>query len=107
MRKYLSAAIAAALILPMAAASPAIAAQNHGQQVSTAAHATHAAQAHRFKRGEKFDRAKATNYRVVSYRDHRQLSAPPSGYRWVRSGRDAVLVRISTGIVRSVVINVF
>lgn len=58
---------------------------------------------HRFRRGERFDRAHAWNYREIDYRHYRGLRAPPRGYRWVRNGNDAVLVAISTGIVASVI----
>ena len=54
-------------------------------------------------KGQRFDRRYATNYRVVSnYRDYR-LSAPPRGYQWVRSGNDAVLIALTSGIIGAVV----
>lgn len=54
-------------------------------------------------KGQRFDRRYATNYRVVNnYRDYR-LSAPPRGYQWVRSGNDAVLIAITSGIIGAVV----
>ena len=54
-------------------------------------------------KGQRFDRRYATNYRVVdNYRGYR-LSAPPRGYHWVRSGNDAVLVAITSGIIGAVV----
>jgi Ni/Co efflux regulator RcnB len=55
-----------------------------------------------FRKGDRFDRGRAPNYAVVDYHRYRQLSAPPRGYRWVRSGNDAVLIGITTGIVASV-----
>ena len=57
---------------------------------------------HRFKKGERFDRSRATNYRVINYRNVRGLSAPPSGYRYVQSGNDVLLIGIRSGIVSSV-----
>ena len=39
-------------------------------------------------------------------REHRNgaaLSAPPRGYQWVRSGNDAVLIAITSGIIGAVV----
>ncbi|MDE1916618.1 MAG: RcnB family protein [Sphingomonadales bacterium] len=58
---------------------------------------------HQFRKGQRFDRAHAWNYREIDYRHYRGLRAPPRGYRWVRNGNDAVLVAISTGIVASVI----
>lgn len=58
---------------------------------------------HRWAKGQRFDRRYATNYRVVNnYRDYR-LSAPPRGYQWVRSGNDAVLVAIASGLIGAVI----
>jgi Ni/Co efflux regulator RcnB len=57
----------------------------------------------RWAKGQRFDRRYATNYRVVNnYRDYR-LSAPPRGYQWVRSGNDAVLIAITSGLIGAVV----
>ncbi|RYM15041.1 MULTISPECIES: RcnB family protein [Sphingobium] len=57
----------------------------------------------RWAKGQRFDRRYATNYRVVNnYRDYR-LSAPPRGYHWVRSGNDAVLIAITSGLIGAVV----
>jgi len=35
------------------------------------------------------------------------LHAAPRGYRWVRSGNDAVLVAITSGIIGALVANAF
>lgn len=57
----------------------------------------------RWAKGQRFDRRYATNYRVVNnYRDYR-LSAPPRGYQWVRSGNDAVMIAIASGLIGAVV----
>ncbi|WP_242124689.1 RcnB family protein [Sphingobium sp. Sx8-8] len=57
----------------------------------------------RWARGQRFDRRYARDYRVINdYRGYR-LKAPPRGYHWVRSGNDAVLVAIASGIVASVI----
>jgi Ni/Co efflux regulator RcnB len=57
----------------------------------------------RWARGQRFDRRYATNYRVINdYRSYR-LSAPPRGYQWVRSGNDAVMVAIASGLIGAVV----
>lgn len=57
--------------------------------------------ARRWAKGQKFDRRYATNYAVVDYRRYRarRLYAPPRGYHWVRSGNDAVLVGVTTGLI--------
>ncbi|HKT78460.1 MAG TPA: RcnB family protein [Sphingobium sp.] len=57
----------------------------------------------RWAKGQRFDRRYATNYRVIdNYRGYR-LKAPPRGYHWVRSGNDAVLVALTSGIIASVI----
>lgn len=57
----------------------------------------------RWAKGQRFDRRYATDYRVVNnYRDYR-LSAPPRGHQWVRSGNDAVLIAITSGLIGAVV----
>ena len=57
----------------------------------------------RWAKGQRFDRRYANNYRVVNnYRDYR-LSAPPRGYQWVRSGNDAVLVALTSGIIGAII----
>jgi len=56
-----------------------------------------------WRRGERFDYRRAPNYRVINdYRAYR-LKAPPRGYRYVRSGNDAVLVGISSGIIATII----
>lgn len=58
---------------------------------------------HRWAKGQRFDRRYASNYRVIgNYRDYR-LSAPPRGYHWVRSGNDAILVALTSGIIGAVI----
>lgn len=58
-----------------------------------------------WKKGDRFDRRYATNYRVISSpRDYRLYNAP-RGYHWVRSGNDAVLVGITSGIVSAIITN--
>ena len=59
---------------------------------------------HGWQRGQRFDRRHATNYREIDYRQFRgrHLYAPPRGYHWVRSGNDAVLVAVSSGIIGAV-----
>ncbi|WP_339827103.1 RcnB family protein [uncultured Parasphingorhabdus sp.] len=62
---------------------------------------------HKFAKGQRFERAKASNYRRVDYREHRQLSAPPRGYVWVRSGNDALLVRLSNNLIIQIVASIY
>lgn len=64
-------------------------------------------QQRRWAKGQRFDRRYATNYRTVDYRGYRGhgLYAPPRGYQWVRSGDDAVLVGITTGLIAAVIAN--
>ena len=60
-----------------------------------------------WRKGQRFDRRYARNYRVVDYRQYRgrHLYAPPRGYQWVRSGNDAVLIAASTGLIAAVLAN--
>jgi Ni/Co efflux regulator RcnB len=64
-------------------------------------------QQHRWNRGDRFDRRYASNYMVISnpYRYH--LRSAPYGYQWVRSGNDAVLVALASGIIGALVANAF
>ncbi|MGB5723251.1 MAG: RcnB family protein [Parasphingorhabdus sp.] len=58
-----------------------------------------------WSKGQRFDRRYATNYRVINNpRDYR-LSSAPRGYQWVRSGNDAVLIGITSGIIGAVIGN--
>lgn len=97
------AAAASALALVTAPAMAAQSGNNHGPTVSKMAKTN----GHKFSKGQKFERSKATNYRVVDYKENKRLSAPPKGYHWVRNGDDALRVGITSGIVASVVSNLF
>ncbi|HWU01640.1 MAG TPA: RcnB family protein [Novosphingobium sp.] len=57
-----------------------------------------------FRRGDRFDPYRAPNYAVIDYRRYHRLRPPPPGYHWVRSGGDALMVGIATGVVASVMI---
>ncbi|CAH0349987.1 hypothetical protein SPH9361_00882 [Sphingobium sp. CECT 9361] len=60
---------------------------------------------HRWAKGQRFDRRQATNYRVINdYRNYR-LNTPPRGYQWVRSGNDAVMIALTSGIIGAVIGN--
>ena len=58
-----------------------------------------------WRKGERFDSRYARNYRQIDYRQYRGLKAPPRGYRYVRSGNDAVLVGITSGVIAAVFAN--
>lgn len=109
MKSLLLTALAAALVVP-SIPTPALAqnhgggqhhADNHGRQVSQVAKYKN------FKRGERFDRRYARNYREINYRGYKRLKAPPRGYHWVRSGNDALLVAVSSGVIASIVAGTF
>ena len=57
-----------------------------------------------WRKGERFDRRYARNYRPIDYRQYRgrHLYAPPRGYQWVQSGNDAVLIAAASGIIGAV-----
>jgi|GEM_PF-2128809 len=62
---------------------------------------------HKFAKGQRFERSKASNYRRIDYRQHRQLSAPSNGYVWVRAGNDALLVRLSNNLIVRIVAGIY
>jgi len=111
MKKFVLATIAASLLATPVIAAPA--AQNHGQQRQAQNHRVVVVQRQAparqyrsdWKRGQKFDSRYARNYRQVDYRTHRNLKAPPRGYRYVQSGNDAVLVGVTTGIIAAIFAN--
>ncbi|MGE4322889.1 MAG: RcnB family protein [Sphingobium sp.] len=114
-RKFLMALSATAMVVSPMVASQAQAAP-HRQNVRVVKQAPHGRtvvkqrtvirndhRAHRWSKGQRFDRRHSANYRVVNnYRDYR-LSAPPRGYQWVQSGNDAVLVAITSGIIGAII----
>ena len=64
-------------------------------------------QQHRWNRGDRFDRRYASNYMVISNPGYYRLRPAPYGYHWVRSGNDAVLVAVASGIIGALVANAF
>lgn len=62
---------------------------------------------HKFTKGERFERSKAVSYRRVDHKEHSRLTAPPSGYVWVRAGPDALLARLSNNVVIRVVSDIY
>jgi len=60
---------------------------------------------HAWRKGQRFDRRYARDYREIpNYRAYR-LNTPPRGYHWVRSGNDAVLVALTSGVIGAVIAN--
>ncbi len=59
----------------------------------------------RWAKGQRFDRRYATNYRVIDNPRAYRLSTAPRGYHWVRSGNDAVLIAITSGLIGAVIGN--
>lgn len=57
-------------------------------------------------RGDRFDHRYAPRYVVIKDPHRYRLHDAPRGYHWVRSGNDAVLVGITSGIVAAVVTSV-
>ena len=63
-------------------------------------------QARQWRRGDRMPSAYRGRAYVVDY--HRYgLRAPPRGYHYVRSGNDAVLTAVATGVIASVVLSLF
>jgi Ni/Co efflux regulator RcnB len=128
MKKFLLSAVATTLIAsPILAAAPASAAQWNGRgqthqnrdfrqqpprqqyrgdyrpQQRVTYRQSYRPEAHQWNRGDRFDSRYATNYRVIdNYRDY-GLQAPEYGYRWERSGDDAVLVALTSGLIGAVI----
>jgi len=109
MKKLIMSAIAATLVAsPMIAGAAEAAPQQRERTVTTVKErpngrtvvTTRTTTSRDWRAGQRFDRRYANNYRVVNdYRTYR-LAAPPRGHHWVRSGRDAVLVRDNGTVVR-------
>ncbi len=59
----------------------------------------------RWFKGQRFDRRHAVSYRVINNPRAYRLATAPRGYRWVRSGNDAVLVGVTSGIIGAVIGN--
>ena len=73
-------------------------------------HDAHLKQAQRyrdFRRGERFDARYARNYQVIGNARAYHLRPAPRGQHWVRSGNNALLVGVTTGIIASVIANAF
>jgi Ni/Co efflux regulator RcnB len=64
-------------------------------------------QSGQWQRGDRFDSRYATNYGLIDNPGYYNLGPAPYGYRWVRSGDDAVLVAIASGLIGALVANSF
>lgn len=121
MNKLLLGAVAAAVAVSPMTASPSLAAPNrtvtkvkvkpNGRTVIRKRMVQAPRQQNRrWARGQRFDRRYASNYQEIGnwqqYRG-RRLYAPPRGYRWVRSGNDAVLVAVAGGLIGAVLSGAF
>ena len=115
MKKFILSAVAVALTASPLAISAAEAAPQH-RTVTTVKHrpngrtvvtkrTTVRPHYRNWRKGQRFDRRYAQNYTTVDYRRYRGrgVYAPPRGYHWVRSGNDAVLVGITSGIIGAVI----
>ena len=121
MKKFIAAAVAMSLIGTSAMAAPYNGGRDRGHaEQSYRQHTPHQAdngkrfsqnryaQQNRYtqwKKGDRFDRKRAANYRVIDKPRNYRLNTPPRGYQWVRSGNDAVLVGITSGIVAAILAN--
>lgn len=56
-------------------------------------------------KGQRFDRRYASNYQVINNPRAYRLSNAPRGHQWVRSGNDAVLIAVTSGIIGAVIGN--
>lgn len=127
MKKFLIAAVATTLVAsPILAAAPAEAQSRHTQQTvrykpngAVVVKRQNVRQAYRpnqrqadrqWRKGQRFDRQQARNYRQISnwqqYRG-RHLYAPPRGQQWVQSGNDAVLISVASGLIGAVLAGAF
>ena len=103
MKKFIIAALAASVLATPVMAAPWNNHDNRGRVEQR--HDNRGAQHRAWKRGERFDYRQAPNYRVIGTPGSYHLRSAPRGYHWVRSGNDAVLIGITTGIVASVLAN--
>ena len=114
MKKIIFSAVAAALTLsPLAVSAAEAAPQRHTTTVvkqrpngrTVVTQRTTRPQYRSWRKGQRFDRRYAQNYTTVDYRRYRNrgVYAPPRGYHWVRSGNDAVLVGITSGLIGAVI----
>ena len=111
MKKFLLSLAAASTLIGLPAAAEAQAYRhNENRGRVEQRHDNHRAQATRyrdFRKGERFDYRYARNYQVISNARAYHLRTAPRGQHWVRSGNNALLVGIASGIIASVIANAF
>ncbi|MEG3163952.1 RcnB family protein [Sphingomonas sp. PB2P19] len=111
MNKFILSALATTLVAsPLLAAAPAsaqaqrqttVVRQNaNGRTVVTHKTVVKPNQSRAWRAGERFDRNRAQNYRVITTYKNYRLAAPPRGSQWVRSGNDAVLINARGNVVQ-------
>ncbi|RDE05422.1 RcnB family protein [Sphingomonas aracearum] len=113
MKKVILGTVAAAILAAPLAAVPAQAqSYRHTEVVRQGPHRTVIVQRDRrpaylndWRRGQRFDYRQARNYRVINDYRRYNLRTPPRGYHYVRSGNDAVLVALTSGIIGAVIGN--
>lgn len=115
MKKLIAAAVAMSLIGTSAMAAPYNGGRDRGHAEQSYRHhnPSKADNGKRYsqpryaqwKKGDRFDRKRAVNYRVIEKPRNYRLYNAPRGYHWVRSGNDAVLVGITSGIVAAIMAN--
>ena len=124
MKKIILAAVAASVVAAPAAAAPfgyndrdnrgrvvqvqkkKVVERNNGRKVVTrkVVRDNHVKQRN-WRKGERFDRSYARNYRVIENPRAYRLHDAPRGYRWVQSDNNAVLVAIASGLIGAVIGN--
>jgi Ni/Co efflux regulator RcnB len=108
MKKFIIAALAASVVTAPVMAAPWDGHNDRGRMEQR--HDNRGTQEQRFghrqwQRGQRFDRRYAPNYQVIAAPHSYHLRPAPRGYHWVRSGNDAVLIGVTTGIIASVLAN--
>ncbi len=69
---------------------------------ATPSKSSRANQYKRFSRGDRFERARAANYRTINYRSVRGLKAPGRNAIYVRAGNDVLMINLRTNRVVAV-----
>ena len=114
MKQFILSVVAATLVVgPLAATAAQAAPQRrettvvrerpNGRTVVTRRTVERQPQYRTWRKGQRFDRRYARNYRQIDYRQYRGLRAPPRGYRYYQSGNDAVLASVATGVIAAVI----
>ena len=110
MKTFMTAAVAAAVAITGTAA-PVMAQPFHGDRHRVEQRTVYkqvVVKQPRYKswrKGDRFDRRYARDYRVISSPRMYRLYNAPRGYHWVRSGNDAVLVGVTSGIIAAIMAN--